>query len=271
MTYITTEKSVHDADVAELYKFEAPNTSYFLTSYGDDVLFSGDTYVAAPISRDRISARAWIVGRALVVSMPATLQVVQDFAFKIAPRELLFTLTRYHPSDGTSQQIWAGKVASISVDGLSSKVVVPSKFSETLKANIPNVYYQRLCNHVLYDSRCGIARVSSLRSVTAISSTRTEITINGNVLAEDTLKAGEVIRTSDGERRLVIQNIGNTLTINWPFENLAISDQVDIHIGCDHTRATCDVKFGNTPNFGGFEDIPDVNPATNHAGMKEID
>jgi uncharacterized phage protein (TIGR02218 family) len=51
-----------------------------------------------------------------------------------------------------------------------------------------------------------------------------------------------------------------TLFIDAPYD-IAVSDAVTLTVGCDKTLATCNTKFANKLNFGGFPDIPGMDRA----------
>jgi uncharacterized phage protein (TIGR02218 family) len=82
-------------------------------------------------------------------------------------------------------------------------------------------------------------------------------TIDGN--PDEFFKGGEIVRTSDGERRLIVQQIGTLLTLNFPFKDMDVGDSVEVFAGCDRTVETCKAKFSNVVNFGGHPLIPPIN------------
>ena len=59
------------------------------------------------------------------------------------------------------------------------------------------------------------------------------------------LKAGEIVCARSGERRMILNNVANTITINYPFNDLRIGDTVELTAGCDHSFSTCTAKFSN--------------------------
>ena len=96
-----------------------------------------------------------------------------------------------------------------------------------------------------------------------LSSAGDSVTLNGIPVADPTFYAqGELeMRSGDnnGERRLIIKNVGNIITVAWPFPNAIGADNYSIFPGCDKTAAgACRDKFGNLPNFRGFVYIPKV-------------
>ncbi len=273
MTWSDDEKSVHDAEPVELYKFEGSVTDYFLTSHDEDFLFSGDNYVRTTIKRDSVKSDADPDKRVLVVTLPRTEQVVQDYAFNIAPPDLELTIIRVHPFTMNFQTIWNGKVTGFTVSGQEAKLRSPTFLSEAIESTIPGIAYQQLCNHVLYDTRCGVARGSFTTSTTvsAISSDGFLVTVAAVGGLDPFHVGGEIIRTSTGERRLILAQSGvsdKVLQLQFPFSALSVSDAVDVAAGCDHTQETCDSKFDIRENFGGHAFVPIDNIWTTHLGLQ---
>ncbi len=141
-----------------------------------------------------------------------------------------------------------------------AKVSVPSVFGVALSGECPNVYYQVPCNHVFCDSRCGIvkAAVSAVTEVVNVAPLAFNVLDDG--FADGLLKAGEATVTRTGERRLILNNVANTVAIGFPFVDLIEGDEVTLTRGCDHSFTTCDVQYANAARFGGDPYIPPDNP-----------
>ncbi len=64
---------------------------------------------------------------------------------------------------------------------------------------------------------------------------------------------------NDGQRRPVLSDESNVLTIMWPFANVVESgDTYNIYPGCNKKAETCDVVFNNDENFRGFLYVPKI-------------
>jgi len=263
-TYLEDEASTEVGSPIELYEFVSNVRSYFYTSFVEDVIFNGDTYEAIPMKRGALQGTAQDDAPVAEINMPFNAQLVQDFAYVVSPRDLDLTIHRYHPESGAGNAVvyWKGAVATVTVTGRIAKIRVPSTLAGALANNIPNVYYQSQCNHVLYGARCGLLASNFDQATTVTNVTDDGLTVVvGSVggAAADTYKAGEIVRTSDGERRLITSQSTTTLTINYPFPELLGADAVTLFQGCDHTVATCRDKFTNKDNFGGQNLIPNKN------------
>ena len=256
MAYLDDDQSVHDGQPIELYKFEGPSASlsFYYTSYHDNVLYLGDTYVAVPLARNSIRVSAVDRQPEMVVQLPRNLDIVQEYAFSVAPRNLELTVFRMHTITGDAITYWSGSVSGFSVSGDVAKLRSASKLGDALDTEIPAVYYQSLCNHRLYDTRCGVVEASFTTATTVSSVSGTTVVVGA--VGPNTHKAGEIVRASDGERRTIVAQSGTTLTITHPFRELNVSDSVDLKAGCDHSVSTCKTTFSNVINFGGHPNIP---------------
>jgi uncharacterized phage protein (TIGR02218 family) len=175
---------------------------------------------------------------------------------------LQLIIYRLHTATGQPIEYWRGEVAAISVSGRVAKFRVPSVLAGKMKSSVPGTFYQSQCNHCLYSSRCGISSEAyKLRTtVLNISSNGASLVLaSSGGASQNWFKAGEIIRASDGERRMVVYQSGASIDLNYPFPNIKIGDTVDIYAGCDHTVGDCRDKFNNIINFGGHPFIPSSN------------
>lgn len=273
-TYLEADQSIHDGSPIELYKFEGPTAAltYFYTSYQEDVAFGGDTYTAVSVERDVIGGSTHNDPPELSIKLPVSLDLVQEYAFKTPPRSLELTIYRLHTPTGEDTEYWKGIVTGITVQGDIASCRSPSLLDDPMRSPVSNVYFQGICNHVLFDARCTKSAASYKTSTTVSSISGKDIVVaddGGN--PDDYYKGGEIIRVSDGERRLIISNeaASNTITINKRFRSLAATDAVELYAGCDHKVGTCRDKFSNVANFGGHPYIPIANPFLR--GLKGVD
>jgi uncharacterized phage protein (TIGR02218 family) len=86
------------------------------------------------------------------------------------------------------------------------------------------------------------------------------ITVDSDGYPNDFLKSGIVAIPSFNEKRLILSNVDDVITVFFPFSNLSVGDIVELSVGCDHSFTTCRSKFSNGRRFGGFPYIPKDNP-----------
>lgn len=138
-------------------------------------------------------------------------------------------------------------------------LLAENRFTELRRKGISAVI-QRPCRHALYHSKggygCGlsIANFEVDGTVTALSAN--VATVAAASSQADGYYSGGVI-TWNGKRQFIVTHAGSSLTLLGPIPGLAAAQasgnqSVKIAPGCDLTRATCDSKFNNLANFGGF-------------------
>jgi Phage conserved hypothetical protein BR0599 len=264
MSYVSVDESRQSGLPIEAYEFVGTYETYRYVNSDRRIQFFGNWYEPIPINRDEaVYGDQAQDGVEMTLELPVTAQLIVDYAFNIAPPDLDLTVYRCHIGlDFAVDPIvfWQGPVTGFNVEKDIAKVRIPSILENVFSGNMPNFYYQQSCNHTLYGSLCGLAessfRVNAL--VTAINGQL--ITVDDDGYADNFLKAGMIRIIGSNERRLILSNVANVLTIFMPFSNLLVGETIQLVVGCDHTFTTCKAKFSNGRNFGGFPYIPTDNP-----------
>jgi uncharacterized phage protein (TIGR02218 family) len=267
MTFDAEEKSIESGQPVELYEFIIGATTFRYTSAEDIITFNSQQWLPRQISRNApIQSTDERKGR-LQVSLPSDDDVASRF-IGIVPGELMtLTVTRTHRGDLTEGYVlWKGRVtgavylkdgAECQLEGLTTEAA----FSRP----IPRFKYQGLCNHVLYDTGCGLT-ASSFQYTGNVSA------ISGNIITVDGLFASKGAQWARGgyiefgtgvDFRLVLAQPDDNCTLLLPFNDTGLVGQnVKVFAGCDHTLAVCLSKFSNVDNYGGFPYVPTKNPFT---------
>lgn len=259
--YDIKETSISDSAPYELYEFVGTYRNYYLTSDYISHFFGGFTYEpSAGLKRSNVSISTHEAdGGDITVEVHIDEQIVKDYAFQTTPPSLSLTIYRFQRDAASYVTYWKGPVNSISINNEFAIFRTPSKFNSVLQGNIPNVYVQPPCNNVLFDSLCKVSR--SANSVT------TEVTaVNGTTITVASVgsfsglwfKGGEVAIPTRNERRMIVDQSGTTLTVNYEFARISEGTAVEITAGCDHSYSGADgcPKFANQANFGGLPFVP---------------
>ena len=123
------------------------------------------------------------------------------------------------------------------------------------------VYYQKVCNHALFDARCKVVRADFTETAIVTKIQSQIITVDNMVFPADGLVAGEMTNTRTGEKQGIISNSSNVIRIGYPFFDLVVGDTVELTQGCNHLRlGDCKSRFNNVANYGGFDFVPEINP-----------
>lgn len=258
MSYSSTEASVASGQPVELYDFaDAFNNHWRYTSAADAVTHLGSLYEPAVCSRKEIEISDNHFKNDLEISLG------RNNAFAIqyiaAPPESEITLTVYRLHGTDYIYYWQGVIASVSFDGNGAATVKASPKSSGMQFTGKRRKCQKLCDHALYDSGCGVNRESFKSTGTITTISGTTITSSAfSAKADGYFTAGILI--VGNAKRLILSHTTNTITISRPILSAAAGNSFTAYAGCDHLPTTCLNKFDNIYNYGGVEFLPDDNP-----------
>jgi len=261
MAFTDFELSQASGQPIELYEFNLGGTTFAYTT-GEAVLVSGLTFIPAEISRSALSFGPEIRQDVVQVTMPRALPPADQFVGIVPGQQLTLTIRRLHRNDANpivpeTVVIFKGIVRTVgyAVDGGRATLVV-APLTEGLSAEAPRFTFQGLCNHVLYDSRCKVVEedFSATDNISGADGSSVIVPIASNEV--DGFYNGGFARLANGDFRLILRHIGNTLDLLLPFAGNVVGSEVTIFAGCDHTLPTCKDKFNNVVNYGGFAFVP---------------
>lgn len=161
------------------------------------------------------------------------------------------------PVPATGFVLFDGYVTSISFNGRIAKVDM-NPFNEQFSREVPRAKFQGLCNHVLYDSFCGVDKNLFNQTGLVNGVLGNTITVSGFIGTSFT--GGYVVSAAGNDYRMIIQQSNDVLTLLLPFSSAVLGTTVTAYQGCDHSVTTCRDKFSNVTNYGGFPLVPGVNP-----------
>ena len=265
MSFASDETSVQDGRPIELYTFTTPTGSTYVTSAERDTPFAGVTFVAVPMSRGNTQNVQIGNVRSLDITMSVKHALVQSLIGNgIPPRDCLVTVYKIHASMvgqvSDQLQIWRGFVAGVTTQGQVAVIRVFSQIDDLFQVRLPNAKAQRLCQHMLYDTACGVVIAHPVVTVTNISTNKLDITLSGG-LTNGKYKYGALTTVLESESRSILNHVGSVVTIDVPFPALANGQSVVPKQGCDHRAITCRDDFANILNFGGHPHFLSANPS----------
>ncbi len=263
MTYSAIESSAQSGRPVELYEFRNGTEYFRYTSADGDVVYGGNTYTAAPISRGTVEATSETARLALEITCARDLPVLDLFALSPPEEVVAVTLRRLHAGDGEAITLWLGRVLNVTLNVGAAEIHCESVYTSLKRIGLRRMY-QRPCPHVLYGAGCGLSRATwkAVKTVSVVSGPN--ITLGSMGSYADGYFAGGYFEweRSAGlfERRAIIGQSGAVVTIGFVIPGLAASDSVNIYPGCDHSIATCASKFSNSLNYGGIPHFTGKNP-----------
>lgn len=267
MTYAQKDKSVDSGAPIEAYEFEGEFGVLRYTSSNKEETIAGEVFTPLNISRTSIETGA-VTDTVMTMDfkVPSNSELALKLCYKLSPPGLIVTVYRVHRGDNfeTDYRVeWIGEGLDTEVRGEWATIKTGSILQSRMAGNVANIYYQRMCNHILGDARCKVD-LDLFTFTTTITKIQAQlITVASDSTLDGELKAGVIINTRTGERRGIFNNIDNAVSISYPFTDAVVGDEVKLQLGCDHARlGHCKQRFNNVVNYGGHDFIPTVNPFT---------
>ena len=167
-------------------------------------------------------------------------------------------LTAWGTAPVGSVTLFKGRVSTVDSVGRTTAQITVASDLVLLDIDMPRNLYQPTCNHVLFDSGCGLIK-NAWGSAGTVGDGATSLSVpwsgSSNAFAQGT------ITFTSGANTGVTANIktatASALTLSYPLPNVpAAGDGFTAYQGCDHTLATCTAKFANAGNFRGFPFVP---------------
>lgn len=266
MTFATLETSRESGSILELYTFKFGLSTFRFTSFQRDIVWQGFSYTSETISRSNTGASIEDVAGQVTITLPLDNEVPQLFIRNVPGKVGSVTIQRAQLNDPLEETVllFDGFVANVTLDGELEGKILCFPNTKIFNRTAPRFTYQGLCNHILYDSRCKIARSAFLFTGLVSVVSGNDITVNGAgaVGAADEFVSGFAsfpVASSEDSRAILAQS-GDVLTLLIPFSIPIIGENIDVFAGCDHGLTICDTKFANTINYGGFPYVPRKNP-----------
>lgn len=265
-SYDVEESSVEGSRPVEVYKFVLGTEEFFYSSGEDEITINGNDYTPTQIRRGAIVQGKSDRNRILSVNVPATNELAQRYVIVPPGRRAVMQIFRVQRGDGTLTPalIYNGVVKSVKFpeNGQFAEIAVQT-IEAASSREIPRFTYMGMCNHVLFDDACGVnpASFSHISTVTAVSGD--VLTIAGLSASGLDCTGGYIEAASATERRLVLSQSGDDVTLLLPFEVNPLLSTITAFAGCNHElTGDCALVFANEINFGGFAFVPNRNPFT---------
>lgn len=265
-------------DVADLLTITLANGGGVvrLTTYDDDLIVAGVTYVAGATlyQRGGVKVAVGLVADGIsVLLFPPPDALLGGVSFQAAAQRGLFDGARVSvdkmimpaPRDTSlgPVNLFAGRVADVDADRTSIELTCKSDV-ELLDTPFPRNGYQPTCGFTVFDSFCALSRAAFTTASEAESGSTAKL-LNDLTLTEATgyYDLGTVTMTSGDlagqSRPIKTYTLGSPSTIELlrPFPAApAPGDTMDVVPGCDKRQVTCDTKFANLARFRGQPYIP---------------
>lgn len=265
----TVSNDYNEKDIAikrqpvELYHFWIVGGSDWRYTSGDtQVTFDGNDFTPAVIERGSVVYNEGIASSQLDIRASHLQAPIIDYLIT-NPLELVWVeviklFRDQDPLEGST--IFVGMIKNVAWAG-NQATVQCTGFEHFLKKQIPRERYQPSCNYFLYSDECGIDKTlfQTNTTLTAIDSSGMILTSTDFGLQSDNYFAWGYLVKGD-YKRMIVEHAGNLVTMRYPIPNLTVGDAVTIYAGCNKKIETCNTKFDNILEFGGFNEVPLYNP-----------
>lgn len=269
-TFDDDERGVQTSRPRELYTIVLGNQTWRLASGVRSISYGGNIYKAFQISRNAAGVSEETNSpKQLQITLPMSHPACQRWmAFGTPPKVATISITRLQLNSGGAIGQWSGEIVSIGFDRHMATFLVTTIASRVFLQMVPTVTVGDQCSHALYDSMCTVNRDSFKVTANVIQVDGRRIKVDGGSgHTNPYFVFGDVYHPSTGERMDIVsqQDLGPPSTVVWltmqaPIYGLKTGDTVEVSPGCDHTIETCQAKFANKDNFGGFPQLPTSNP-----------
>lgn len=265
MTYEPYEISEEQSQPVELYTIQLGVSVWRYTSADGPFTISSDVWEPFAISRSPHEQSQEEQDQQIEIKLPGDAPICRRYIATVPGETATVRIERVQALDAALQRIVLldGVVQSVSFEeggevAVLSLVTLRSAYSRTL----PRDVYSAVCNHVLYDNRCQLAEATYRVTQQVLSVSGNLITINGLNLESDGYWVPGFVELTGSVRdfRVILAHTGNVLTLPLPFSVDPTGELVRVYAGCDHSPQTCQAKFNNLINFGGFPFVPTKNP-----------
>jgi len=267
MAFDTYEESLEQSQPVEIYIFQLGSEFFRYTSAEAQVSVGPIVYEPLAITRRGINQGPEEREQLFEVEMPTEGTIAERYVNIVPGPQATVRVERFQRLDGATPQrivIFDGAVHSVSFKQQAKVAVVACQtlIAATSKP-MPRFVYSSACNHVLYDSRCKVDRETGAFKHQGVVGG-----INGNVLTVPGLaafgngwfQAGLVQAFSGTDARMILKHTGDDITLLLPFPIPVTGTIVQVYAGCAHDPTTCQTKFSNLDNYGGFPFVPVSNP-----------
>ena len=274
IAFLATLRAQHDAPVlmADCYTLTLrTGTVLTLTNADVPVALNGATYLANSILIDGLQYKCAVgldVDKQKVTIAARPTDTIGGIPFLVAVRNGLLDgcevqrdrafLTAWGTPPVGSVTLFKGRVSTVDGVGRTSAQVTVASDLVLLDIDMPRNLYQPSCNHVLFDSGCGLVKNAfGAAGTVGVGATARLVPWSA---ASSAYAQGTITFTSGantGATATIKVATAATLTLAYPLPSVPASgDGFTAYQGCDHTLATCRAKFANAANFRGFPYVP---------------
>lgn len=262
MSYSEFEDSLDRGTPVELYEFTQGLSRWYYASGEEQVIRLGQVYKPMPLVRDRIKQTQDTFKDSLRLTFPRDDEFASQF-LGFAPEEVTtVSVLRGHYGDPAAEFMtyWKGRVVGAKASGNTVNIDCESVFTSIKRPGL-RAKFEYGCRRTLYARGCNVNREAYRLDGEVMSiAGGLRVGVAGSANKGDGYFTGGMLIAPSGASRFLTAHAGDIVTLARPLPELVGGMVVKIYPGCDHLMGTCQGKFNNLDNFGGFPWVPTVNP-----------
>jgi hypothetical protein len=238
VSYDSLEISAYGGRPVELYKFTMGTSIWRHTDSDRNVVIGSETYETRyPISRSEPEMSEETTRSALKIETTADHPAARLFETGAPHQALWVSVFRAHVGDGETTLLWQGKVVGViwNPDGGATIECDPVEkvFGKGGLRHVPGPY----CQKRLYSSRCGVSEAAFTTTFTLDSVSSTGFVVSASEFAtkpDQYFRMGEIYFPGLSARVLVVNHVGENLTLKTPILGLEAGAEGRAVAGCNH-------------------------------------
>lgn len=248
----------------DLYQLTRGAQQWLITSADVAQMHNSETYEPEAVGRGGADIKPDLSKASMEIRLPLDHELVDALLTSWSEVQVGLIVTRKRPT--SSRIIWKGRLTSTQPGDTHAKLIFESIYTSLRRPGLRG-RFQKSCRHPLYGRGCGISpeAVATDGNVSVIAGKA--LTIAEAATKPDGFFVGGMLRAPDGVLSYVVEHYGTRIVVNRvsssianAFSNPGPPVAVKLYPGCDHSYATCQSKFSNELNYGGFDYIPQKNP-----------
>lgn len=264
MSFDEKQRSNYDSIPLAMYEFSLGENYWRYNSIDQDVTFQDKVYKGLSIKHSGIVQSGEVQNDDFTVSLPASEPVAQLF-IATPPSEPIYLIVRKKnrfddeaPVIGVFTVSSARRVSQVAVD------IVCKTLAASLNRIGVRLSYSRGCPHALYDRGCRVNSADYATSLQITAMTGATISFSATAgFSKGYLSGGFFefpLMQGVMERRAIEMHDTNSFVVLGTTDGLKVGDWITVYPGCDRTSLTCQQKFNNLANYGGFPHLPTKSP-----------
>lgn len=270
MSLIVTESATNNKPI-ELFTFARGADAWYFTSHDVDVTRNGISYRASLAARDgfRQSEESDdIITNVRVATRHPLGQLLMFSGLNDPEGPLYLTIALTDEADTEHWNVFFGEATDLSkFESHVELTVKPSQNS--LKRPMLRVTGGPQCNHVLFDTGCGVNMLDYEVAVTIDQADGSNIIVISPAPGDSfitTARGGSYAAgfiQIDKNKWFIERNAAGTLKLMTPMSSSYQGMSAKAYPGCSRLYGICQAKFDNARNFGGFPKWPVTSPFEN--------